>query len=514
MIKSPHGTRTPKKKRTSKAASRYIRPRWERFVSHDNRGMMTIEGVPVDKIVAKYGTPLYVMSESEIRLRMQRYKKTVGDSVELQYCVKTNSNLQILRIAREEGFGLDCSSVGEVILGLLADFKPKQLTLTNLYKSDQDIHFVAKVGIQSITADSFEDIDNIARTAKKLRMHVDTVIRVNPMITVGTYSTRGNKYGIPIGYLMRAVDKIRKSPYVDFTGFHFMGGYVYQSRVYKTAARTFAKILRECQDKGVSVKSVSLGGGFPAAIGKEHAFPIEELKDIPKYWAGLMKRHGIRNPPRLIFEPGKSIVTNAGVGLMRVISKKRLGLRHRMVNCDGSTYNFIPDFFTLLDGKSKYDILPASKMTARRVHKVTIGGNTCDAWDLIVKDIQMPKLRAGDLIAAMDVGGYAQVLANNFNTIRRAPVVLIQTDGTMKLIRRRDRFSEMFAPELDVLKMAGPDELEKYHNLYRVNIDKIWKGKQKKVGKNGAEKPTTLSVFKMIEKEAAGQNGQNGQSKK
>lgn len=502
MIKRPQGTLTPKKKKRSKAASRYIRPRWERFVSHDARGMMTIEDVPVDKIAAKYGTPLYVMSESEIRLRMQRYKKAVGGSVELQYCVKTNSNLQILRIAREEGFGLDCSSVGEVILGLLADFKPKQLTLTNLYKSDQDIHFVAKVGIQSITADSFEDIENIARTAKKLRMHIDTVIRVNPMITVGSYSTRGNKYGIPLGYLPRAIEMIRKSPYVDFTGFHFMGGYVYKSRVYKTAARTFAKILRECQDKGVSVKSVSLGGGFPAAIGNETAFPIEELKDIPKYWAGLMKRHGILNPPRLIFEPGKSIVTNAGVGLMRVISKKRLGLRHRMVNCDGSTYNFIPDFFTLLDGKSKYDILPASKMTARRVHKVTIGGNTCDAWDLIVKDIQMPKLRAGDLLAAMDVGGYAQVLANNFNTIRRAPVVLIQTDGSLKLIRRRDRFSEMFAPELDVLKMAGPDELEKYHNLYRVNIDKIWKGKQKNNGRTKVD-PVTKKKRAAVEKPPA-----------
>lgn len=464
----------------------------------------------MDTIVEKYGTPVYVMAESEIRDRMRRYKKTVGDSVELQYCVKTNSNLQILRIAREEGFGLDCSSVGEVILGLLADFKPKQLTLTNLYKSDQDIHFVAKIGIQSITADSLEDIENIARTAKKLRKHVDTVIRVNPMLTVGSYSTRGNKYGIPIGYLMRAVDMIRKSPYVDFTGFHFMGGYVYQSRVYKAAARTFAKILRQCQDKGVSVKSVSLGGGFPAAIGNDYAYPIEEMKDIPKYWAGLMKRHGIINPPRLIFEPGKSIVMNAGVGLMRVISKKRLGLRHRMVVADASTYNFIPDFYTLLDGKSKYDILPASKMTARRVHTVTIGGNTCDCWDLIVKGSHMPKLRAGDLLAAMDVGGYAQVMANNFNTIRRAPVVLVHPDGTLKLIRRRDRYSEMFAPELDVLKLAGPDELEKYHNLYRVNIDKIWRDKIKKDKRHASEKKvplTKLTAYKLIEKGMMGKNG-------
>lgn len=464
---------------------------------------MTIEGVPVDQIVAKYGTPVYVMSESEIRQRMQRFVKTFGHAIELQYCVKTNSNLQILRMAHEMGFGLDCSSVGEVILGLLADFHPKQLTLTNLYKSEQDIHFVAKIGIQSITADSFEDIENIARTAKKLRKHIDTVIRVNPMITVGSYSTRGNKYGIPVGYLQRAIDLARKSPYVDFMGFHFMGGYVYHPRVYKAAARAFAKITKECQDRNIPVKSISLGGGFPAAIGDEYAFPIEEMKDFPGYWERLMKRHGIVTPPRLIFEPGKSIVMNAGVGLMKVVSKKRLGRSHRMVVCDGSTYNFVPDFFTLLDGKSKYDILPASKMNARRIHKVTIGGNTCDCWDLIVKDMAMPKLRAGDLLAAMDVGGYAQVLANNFNTIRRAPVVLISSDGTMKQIRRRDRFSEMFAPELDVLKMAGPDELEKYHNLYRVNIDKIWRGK-KKNGNGKKMKVVTMKEVKQRKQSKAG----------
>jgi diaminopimelate decarboxylase len=476
--------------------------------------MMTIEGIPIDTIVAKFGTPVYVMVESEIRSRMRRFKKTVGRSIELQYCAKTNSNLEILRIAREEGFGLDCSSVGEVILGLLADFKPKQLTLTNLNKSEQDIHFIAKIGIQSITADSFEDIENIARTAKKLKKHVDTVIRVNPMLEVGSYSTKENKYGIPIRYVMRAIDMARKAPYVDFTGFHFMGGYVYQSRVYKAAARTFAKLLKQCEDRGIFVKTVSLGGGFPAAIGDETAYPIEDMRDVPAYWESLMKRHGIAHPPRLIFEPGKSIVMNAGIGLMKVVSKKRLGLRKRMVVADGSTYNFIPDFFTLLDGKTKYDILPASKMNARRIHNVTVGGNTCDCWDIIVRDIQMPKLRAGDLLAAMDVGGYAQVMANNFNTIRRAPVVLVREDGTLQLIRRRDRFSEMFAPELDVLKIAGPNELEIYNNLYRVNIDKIWKGGG--INKSLKKKSRATEAFETAEQDlrSMGKNGNgNGHAK-
>ncbi len=466
-------------------SSRYARDRWQNFLSQDKRGMLMIEGVAVDEIVGKFGTPLYVMVESEIRSRLRRFKKVFGNQIALQYAVKCNSNLEILRIVREEGFELDCSSVGELILGLLADFKPRQLTLTNLFKTEQDLHFAAKIGVQAITADSIEDIEHIAKTAKKLKKHIDTVIRVNPMLQIGNYSTRGNKYGIPIGYIDRAIELARKSPYVDFQGFHFMGGYVYNPRVFKAAARSFVKLIKRCQERGIRVRRLSLGGGFPAAIGDQEAFPIEDMRDFPHYFQSLLDRNGIGHAPQLIFEPGKSIVLNAGIGLMKVIAKKRLGQNSRMVIADGSTYNFIPD--ALVQTDIHYDVLPASRMNSPRIHSVTIAGNTCDCWDLIVRGIDMPKLRAGDLLAVMDVGAYAQVMACNFNTIKRASVVMIHEDGTMKMIRRRDRYSEMFAPELDVLKMAGPDELEKYNNLYRVNIDKIWKGKTKSKNGNGTK---------------------------
>ncbi len=492
--------------------SRYMRERWQGFLGQDRNGMLTIEGVPVDEIVGKYGTPLYVMVEGEIRDRLRRFRKTFGPNIRLQYAVKCNSNLEILRIVREEGFELDCASVGELILGLLADFKPKQLVLTNLFKSQQDLYFAAKMGIQAITADSLEDIEHIAQTAKKLKKHIDIMIRVNPMLQVGSWSSKGNKYGIPIRYIDRAIDLARRSPYVDFQGFHFFGGYVYQMRVYKAAARIFVKLMKRCEERGIRVRRLDLGGGFPAAIGEEAAFPIEDMRDFPAYFQRLMDQSGLP-PVDLIFEPGKAIVLNAGIGLMRVIARKRLGIRSRMVNVDGSSYNFIPD--TLVQGAIKvsegglrYDVLPASKMNAPRIHRVTIGGNTCDCWDLMAHEVELPKLYAGDIVAIMDVGGYAQVLANNFNTIKRAPVVMIAPDGKMRVVRRRDRYSEMFAPELDVLKLAGPNELEKYNNLYRVNVDQIWKeGGMSKAERKQSER--AKKAFEAAERQlvAGGKNG-------
>lgn len=455
-----------------------MRERWERFLSQDSRGMLMIEGVAVDRIVQKYGTPLYLYVDSEIRERLRRFKAVFPPPIRLQYAVKCNSNLAILRIAREEGFELDCSSVGEIILGLLADFKPRQIVLTNLVKSEHDVHFAAKVGIQSITADSVEDLALIARVARKLRMQVRTVIRVNPMIELPGYSTKENKYGIPLSMIDRAMAIATTAPYVDFRGFHFMGGYVEHPRVFHAAARAMFKVVKRCTDRGIRVRTLSLGGGFPAAIGDREVFPIEDMKNFSLWFERLREQQGIP-PLQLIFEPGKSVVLNAGIGLMKVVARKTLGRRRCVLIVDGSTYNFVPD--ALVQETMRYDVLPASRMNAPRVHAVTVGGSTCDCWDLLTRDRELPKLEGGDLLAIMDIGGYAQVMASNFNTIKRAATVLVRPDGSVTLIRRRDRYSEMFAPELDVLKLADPNELERYTNIYRVNVDKVWKGGRRPV---------------------------------
>ena len=180
-------------------------------------------------------------------------------------------------------------------------------------------------------------------------------------------------------------------------------------------------------------------------------------------------------PPYLIFEPGKFICAHAGMGLVKVISKKNLGKKKVLVT-DGSTYAFVPDPIIY---HAYYEMLPANKMNRRVCKKYTIAGCTCDSIDIIGSNRDFPQLEEHDLIAIMDCGAYSNVMASNFNTLKRAPMVMIREDGTVKLIRRRDRYSEMFAPELDVLKMADPQELKKFYDISRLNLDKLW-GKAKK----------------------------------
>lgn len=461
-----------RKRRISK---RYLKPRWS-YLSQDKKGILYVSGISVKDLERKYGTPLYVMVESEIRKRFRRFKAAFPyPKLRVQYASKINSNLEILKIAREEGIEIDASSLGEIILALLADFEPNQVTFTNLYKTEQDILFAARVGVQAITADSIEELARIAAVGEKLRKKIKIFIRVNPMIDLGKYTSKKQQYGVPIGYAKKAIDIAIKSRWLDLIGLHCHCGYIENPKVYHIAANRLLKLARYCLDNKTKIRYIDLGGGFPVEYNSKKCFQPEDMgKKFVEFFMKKIIEYDLP-PPHLIFEPGKFICAHAGLGLVKVISKKNLGKR-KVVITDGSTYAFVPDPIIY---HAYYEMLPANKMNKRVSRKYTVAGCTCDSIDIIGSNREFPQLEENDLLAIMDCGAYSNVMASNFNTLKRAPMVMIREDGSIKLIRRRDRYSEMFAPELDVLKMADPNELKKFYDISRTNLDKLW-GKTKK----------------------------------
>src|SRR3989344_2127540 len=161
------------------------------------------------------------------------------------------------------------------------------------------------------------------------------------------------------------------------------------------------------------------------------------------------------------------------LALTKVVSEKTMG-KNQMVIVNGSVYNLVADIFIQ---KLKYPFLPATKMKQPRTEKYRIMGCTCDCGDIFSRGEKMPVLEKDDLIMIMDCGAYSEVFASNFNSLKRAPIILISPDGTTKLVRRRDRYAQMFAPQLDALKVADPNELKFFYNLHRINIEKIWNDK-------------------------------------
>src|SRR3989344_8828263 len=174
---------------------RYSKKRWNDFLTQDKDGVLHVEGVSVEHLARKYGTPHFILIEREIRERLRAFKQAFPyPKLRPQFACKVNSNLEIIRIAKEEGFELDASSVGEIILGLLADYKPAQITFTNPYKTYQDIAFAAMIGVEAVNVDSMEELEKVAFVAEKLDLKINIFLRFNLLLKVGTYSTHHQQH--------------------------------------------------------------------------------------------------------------------------------------------------------------------------------------------------------------------------------------------------------------------------------------------------------------------------------
>ncbi len=478
---SPNLKFKTKKNRKMTLPKRYLKSRWKHFLSQDKNGVLLVEGVSVHDLQKKYGTPLFVMIDEEIRHRTRSFIEAFDyHPFKMRYACKCNSNLEVMKIVREEGSELDASSVGEIILGLLADFSPEQINFTNLYKTKQDILFAASIGVSSITLDSLEELDKAIDVAEKMNRRIPILLRVNPMIKDGKYSTKHQQYGIPYNYVKKALKKIKDYPNLHLKGFHFHGSYAYNFRGYMLAVKKIVTLAKIAEEYGIKIDSIDLGGGFPVEAPKMFRpgkfFTPKEFADVfVPFFKRLCKKNNLENIT-LIFEPGKAIVANAGLAVMRVVSNKKLAQKELVIT-NASCYSMLPD---VLISRAVYDILPASKMRTPRTRVYDITGCTCDCIDVIKKREHLPPLEEGDLLVVTDCGAYSSLMGSNFNSLKRPPTVMVDQHGKTKLVRRGDRFSEMFAPELDVLKVADPKELKRFYDLSRVSLDKLWGEKANK----------------------------------
>lgn len=463
------------KKKRHPISKRYLKDRWKSFLSQDAEGNLLVEGVSVKELDAKFGAPLYVLVERELRDRLRTFRNAFPyPKFRPQFACKVNSNISIIKIAKEEGFELDASSVGEIILGLLADYEPHQITFTNLYKTYQDIAFAAMIGVQSITTDSMEELQKIAMVGENLDIRIRIFLRINPLIKLGQYSTLKQQYGIPITEAKKAIEFAVMHPHIELIGLHFHGSYITNPEVYCIAADKLLKLAAHATELGANIQYLDLGGGFPTndnsqvRYGRSYNLQKAGVMIVEKLQKLLLKYN--LPEPTLIFEPGKYIVANAMIGLVKVVSSKKMG-KENLVITNGSVYNMIADRFV---SNCQYEVLPANKLNKPITTKYSVFGSTCDCIDVMAKNRWFPKLEEGDLLSIMDCGAYSVVFASNFNSLKRVPIILAKENGTAKLIRRRDRYAEMFAPELDVLKVADPNELKYFYNLHRINFEKIW----------------------------------------
>jgi diaminopimelate decarboxylase len=424
----------------------YLRPRWN-FTSVEGK-KLCIEGKPIEELVREHGTPFYLIVESEVRARLRRFQDAFQYTpFQPQYAVKCNSNPAILRAVREECFEADASSIGEVMLALKSGFRPEQIMLTNQYKSAEELHLAISLGIKALGIDSLEDMQDASRMAELLDKEANIFLRINAKIKHGdSYDTAKHQYGIPIDQAEDAIKLATAEEKLKLVGLHWHGAYVPSPEVYFEAMRRIVPLADLAKRMGNPIGYLDFGGGFPAEYGDEDVFTPEDVgKEFSSRLEKMLADTSLDNPT-LIFEPGKFIVANSGLAVMKVVSSKNLG-EQKILITDGGTYNMLPD---PLIWDCRYGVLPATRMDEPpEVKYDSIKGSTCDYLDSIAKNLMLPQLKRGDVLVVTDCGAYSNVIASNFNARKTPPIIMLRQDGRAEVVKRQQSYDEMFAQELN-----------------------------------------------------------------
>ena len=330
--------------------------------------------------------------------------------------------------------------------------------MTNVYfhgnnKTPEELEYALDVGCGRIVVDSFYELDLLNDIAARRGVTQPILLRLSPSVDPHTHvhTTTGildSKFGFSIetGDSTHAIRQALAASNLDLLGLHFhLGSPIFELEPYAIAIDTVLTYLAQFQDEGLNMREFSPGGGF--AIG----YVRDQLPPAVADYAEVITNAFIRRcedlgfgQPTLLLEPGRSIVGRAGVALYTVGAIKQIPTVRKYVSLDGGMGdNIRPALYG-----SEYEAVLASRMSAESSELVTLAGKYCESGDVLVRDIQMPTLESGDIIAIPSSGAYAPSMASNYNLNGR-PAIVVVSDGEATLIRRRESFQDMMA--LDVV---------------------------------------------------------------
>ncbi len=429
---------------------------WPETATRTADGELSIGGVPLPRLAEEFSTPLYVYDEITLRTRARRvrdaFQRTYPDTG-IVYAAKALPSPAIIALLEEEGFGLDVVSGGELYAGLAARMPPEAITFHGNNKSEDELREAIAAGIGHIAIDNLDEVRLLSRLATEAGATAKVLLRVNPGVDVHTHhkiatGVADSKFGVPIwsGQAAVAVEAILAAPGLALVGYHaHIGSQIFDDGPYRQAIVIMLEFAAEMRDRSGFVPTMlSPGGGFGIAYepGQEEASIETWANEATATVRAECARHGLPLP-RLIVEPGRTIVGPAGVALYRVGSIKEVaGIRTYVAVDGGMADNIRPTLYG-----ARYTAALANRTGAGPEVPVTIAGKYCESGDLLIEDARLQMVEPGDLIALAAAGAYCLAMASNYNLSRRPAVVLVR-EGDARLIRRRETYQDLLASEI------------------------------------------------------------------
>jgi diaminopimelate decarboxylase len=398
------------------------------------------EDVSLPSVAERFGTPAYVYSQSTILGNYERLLGTLSRIPSLIcYSVKANSHLRILSLLRQAGAGFDVVSGGELARALRAGASPETIVFSGVGKTQDEIDAGLAAGILMFNVESAGELAMIENRAQALQKVGRVSIRINPDVEADThpYISTGqmiHKFGVPEDQAPELYRVAARSPHLKVQGVAcHIGSQILEVEPFWKALDEILSIVRQLRLERIGVEVLDLGGGYGISYGAEQPLDFERLA------RGFEARlQGSRM--RLLMEPGRALVGNAGALLTRVLYVKHNQQKNFIVVDAGMNDFMRPTLYG-----SYHEIVPALNRVAERL-QADVVGPICESGDFFAQDRDLPDVQPGDLLAVMTVGAYGFVLSSNYNTRPRPAEVLVH-GAEAELIRPRETVEDLMAGE-------------------------------------------------------------------
>lgn len=417
----------------------------------NEQGHLEIGGCDTTQLVKKYGTPLYVYDESLIREKSQAFIRAFeesGFSYQVAYASKAFLCLEMCNVVKEEHLSLDVVSGGELYTALQAGFPAQRIHFHGNNKTEEEIRMAIEANIGCFVVDNFFELEILHDIAKESGKIVNLLLRVTPGVEAHTheYITTGQDdskfgFGISSGQALHAMKIAVLKPFYHVQGVHsHIGSQIFETDGFVRAIEILSAFLELVRvETGETMNILNLGGGFGIRYTKEDT-PLPVSTYVKEMTDTVRAQFTSRNYPipEIWIEPGRSIVGDAGTTLYTIGSIKDIpGIRKYVAVDGGMTDNIRPALY-----QASYEALLANRATEQPEEKVSIAGKCCESGDMLIWDIDLPKVASLDVLAVSCTGAYGYSMASNYNRIPRPAVVFVK-NGRSEVVVERESFADL-----------------------------------------------------------------------
>ena len=407
-------------------------------------------GCDLVDLAKEYGTPLYVIDEKSVREICRNYKDAFKDysNIKMMYASKALCTSALVRILDEEGFGFDTVSAGEIYTVYKSGVDMSKVLFNGNNKSEKEIELAIDLGVGRFSVDNFYEAELLDKLAEQKNKNVNILLRITPGIECHThdYIQTGqidSKFGFDLSQVDEMIDLImNKYRNLNLKGLHaHIGSQIFELKSYYDEVEILVKEISRINKKySLDLKEMNIGGGVGVKYTAKDEPP--NVSDLADAITSAMHKYAV-DIPTIYIEPGRSIISTAGVTLYTVGSSKQVPNGRKYVAVDGGMAdNPRPSMY-----QAEYSAEVANNVHSENKEKITIAGRYCESGDILINDIELPNLSAGDVICIYNTGAYNYSMASNYNRVEKPAMVLVN-NSLSDIIVNRETLEDLISKDV------------------------------------------------------------------